>query len=44
MEENSYNLRKEMPKKVEAAYRIPNRLDQKKKSSCNIIKHQMYRI
>ena len=37
MEENFANLKKEMPMKIQEAYRIPNRLDQKRNSSCHII-------
>jgi hypothetical protein len=37
MEENFANLKKEMPMKIQEAYRVPNRLDQKRNSSCHII-------
>ena len=37
MEENFPNLKKEMAINVQEAYRTPNRLDQKRKSSHNII-------
>jgi hypothetical protein len=37
IEENFFNLKKEMDINVQEAYRIPNRLDQKRKSSCYII-------
>jgi ABC-type oligopeptide transport system ATPase subunit len=36
-EENFPNLKKEMPMNIQEAYRIPNRLDQKRNSSGNII-------
>lgn len=32
------NLKKEMPKKVQKAYRTPNKLEQKLKFPCHIIK------
>ena len=37
IEENFPNLKKEMPMNMQEAYRIPNRLDQKRNSSCHII-------
>jgi hypothetical protein len=37
LEENFHNLKKEMPINIQEAYRIPNRLDQKRNSSCHII-------
>jgi hypothetical protein len=37
IEENFPNLKKEMPMNIQEAYRIPNRLDKKTNSSCNII-------
>ena len=37
IEENFPNLNKEMPMNIQEAYRTPNRLDQKRKSSCHII-------
>jgi hypothetical protein len=37
IEENFPYLRKEMPMNIQEAYRIPNRLDQKRNSSCYII-------
>jgi hypothetical protein len=37
IEENFPNLRKEMPMNIQEAYRTPNRLDQKRNSSCHII-------
>jgi hypothetical protein len=33
IEENFPNLKKEMPMKIQEAYRTPNRLDQKRNSS-----------
>jgi hypothetical protein len=33
VEENFLNLKKEMPINIQEAYRIPNRLDQKRNSS-----------
>jgi len=36
MEENVLNLKKEMPAKIQEAYRTPNRLDQKRNTSCHI--------
>jgi hypothetical protein len=36
-EENFPNLKKEMPVNIQEAYRNPNRLDQKRNSSCHII-------
>jgi hypothetical protein len=35
--ENFPNLKKEMPKNIQEAYRTPNRLDQKRNSSSHII-------
>jgi hypothetical protein len=37
IEENFPNLKKEMPMNIQEAYRTPNRLDQKRKSSQHII-------
>jgi hypothetical protein len=37
IEENFPNLRKEMHVNIQEAYRTPNRLDQKRNSSCHII-------
>ena len=37
IEENFPNLKKEMPMNIQEAYRTPNRLDQKRNSSCHII-------
>jgi hypothetical protein len=37
IEENFLNLKKEMPMNIKEAYRTPNRLDQKRNSSCHII-------
>ena len=37
IEENFLNLKKEMPMNIKEAYRTPNRLDQKRNSSCQII-------
>jgi hypothetical protein len=37
IEENFPYLKKEMPKNMQEAYRTPNRLDQKRNSSCHII-------
>jgi hypothetical protein len=37
IEENFPNLKKEMPMNIQKAYRTPNRLDQKRNSSCHII-------
>ena len=37
IEENFPNLMKEMPMNIQEAYRTPNRLDQKRHSSCHII-------
>ena len=37
IERNFSNLKKEMPMNIQEAYRTPNRLDQKRNSSCNII-------
>ena len=36
IEENFPNLKKEMPMNIQEAYRTPNRLDQKRNSSCHI--------
>jgi hypothetical protein len=36
IEENFLNLKKEMPINIQEAYRIPNRLDQKRNSSSHI--------
>jgi hypothetical protein len=33
IEENFYDLKKEMPMNIQEAYRIPNRLDEKRNSS-----------
>ena len=38
IEESFPNLKKEMPINIQEAYRKPNRLDQKRKSSHHIIK------
>ena len=35
-EENFPNLKKEMPMDIQEVYRTPNRLDQKRNSSCHI--------
>jgi DNA-binding transcriptional MocR family regulator len=35
--EENLNLKKEMPMNIQEAYRAPNRLDQKRNSSCHII-------
>jgi hypothetical protein len=43
IEENFPNLKKEMPMNIQEAYRTPNSLDQKRNSSCHIIKHQMHK-
>ena len=43
IEENFPNLKKELSINIQEAYRTPNRLDQKRNSSCHIIKHQMHR-
>jgi hypothetical protein len=43
IEENFPNLKKEMPMDIKEAYRTPNRLDEKRNSSQNIIKHQMHK-
>ena len=40
IEENFPNLKKEMPKSIQEAYRTPNRLDQKRNSSQHIIINQ----
>jgi len=37
IEENFPNLKKKMPINIQEAYRTPNRLDQKRNSSCHII-------
>jgi hypothetical protein len=37
IEENYPNLKKEMPMNIQEAYRDPNRLDQKRNSSCHLI-------
>jgi hypothetical protein len=37
IDENFPNLKKEMPMNIQEAYRIPNRLDQKRNSSCHIM-------
>jgi hypothetical protein len=37
IEENFPNLKKEVPTNIQEAYRTPNRLDQKRNSSCHII-------
>jgi hypothetical protein len=37
IEETFPNLKKEMSMNIQEAYRIPNRLDQKRNSSCHII-------
>jgi hypothetical protein len=37
IKENFPNLKKEMPVNIQEAYRTPNRLDQKRNSSCHII-------
>jgi hypothetical protein len=37
IEENFPNLKKEMPMNLQEVYRTPNRLDQKRNSSCPII-------
>jgi hypothetical protein len=37
IEENFPNLEKEMPMNIQEAYSLPNRLDQKRNSSCHII-------
>ena len=37
IEENFPNLKKEMSMNIKEAYRTPNRLDQKRNSSCHII-------
>jgi hypothetical protein len=37
IEENFPNLKKEMPVNIQEAYKTPNRLDQKRKSSQHII-------
>jgi len=37
IEENFPDLKKEMPINIQEAYRTPNRLDQKRNSSCHVI-------
>jgi hypothetical protein len=37
IEENFPNLRKEMPMSIQEVHRTPNRLHQKRSSSCHII-------
>jgi hypothetical protein len=37
VEEDFSNIKKKMPVNIVEAYRMPNRLDQKRKPSCNII-------
>jgi hypothetical protein len=37
IEENFPNLKKEVPMNIQQAYRTPNRLDQKRNTSCHII-------
>ena len=37
IEENFPNLKKEMPINIQEVYKTPTRLDQKRKSCCNII-------
>jgi hypothetical protein len=37
IEENSPNLKKEMPMNIQEVYGTPNRLDQKRNSSCHLI-------
>jgi hypothetical protein len=37
IEENFPSLQKEMPMSIQEAYRTPNRLSQKRNSSCHII-------
>ena len=37
IEENFPNLKKEMPMNIQEVYRTPNRLDQKRNSSCHLI-------
>ena len=37
IEENFPKLKKDMPMNIQEAYRTPNRLDQKRNSSCHII-------
>jgi hypothetical protein len=37
IEENSPNLKKEMPINIQEAYRTPNSLDQKRNSFCHIV-------
>jgi hypothetical protein len=41
IEENFPNLKKE-PMNIQEAYRTPNRLDEKRNSSCQLIKHQVH--
>jgi hypothetical protein len=42
IEENFPNLKEEMPMNIQEVHRTPNRLVQKRNSSCHIIKHQMH--
>jgi hypothetical protein len=37
IEENFHNLKKEMPMNIQEPYKTPNRLGQKRNSSCHII-------
>ena len=37
IEENFPDLKKDMPMNIQEAYRTPNRLDQKRNSSCHIV-------
>jgi hypothetical protein len=37
VEENFPNLKKEMPMNIQEVYKIPNRLDEKRNSSCHIV-------
>ena len=37
IEENFHNLKKEIPMNIQEVYRTPNRLDQKRNSSCHLI-------
>ena len=37
IEENFHNLKKEIPMNIQEIYRTPNRLDQKRNSSCHLI-------
>jgi hypothetical protein len=44
IEDNFPKVRKEMPMNIQGAYRTPNSMDQKRKSSCHvIIKTQMHK-